>query len=67
MIKGKRGRRALYGLVGAVMAFTAVGGAAAKETKPYKAPELRLVRGTEDYDLTGNTYGKRPGSSKSII
>ena len=59
MIKGKRGRRALYGLVGAVMAFTAVGGAAAKETKPYKAPELRLVRGTEDYDLTeGITYDK---------
>lgn len=59
MIKGKRGRRALYGLVGAVMAFTAVGGAAAKEAKPYKAPELRLVRGTEDYDLTeGITYDK---------
>lgn len=59
MIRGKRGRRALYGLVGAVMAFTAVGGAAAKETKPYKAPELRLVRGTEDYDLTeGITYDK---------
>lgn len=59
MIKGKRGRRALYGLVGAVMAFTAVGGAAAKEAKPYKAPELRLVRGTEDYDLTEDiTYDK---------
>lgn len=59
MIKGKRGRRALYGLVGAVMAFTAVGGAAAKEAKPYKAPELRLVRGTEDYELTeGITYDK---------
>ena len=59
MIKGKRGRRALYGLVGAVMVFTSVGGAVAKEIKPYKAPELRLVRGTEDYDLTeGITYDR---------
>lgn len=59
MIKGKRSRRALYGLVGAIMTFTAVGGAAAKEAKPYKAPELRLVRGTQDYDLTeGITYNK---------
>ena len=52
-------RRALYGIAAAIMAATAIGGVAAKETQPYKAPELRLVKGSQEYDLLeGITYNK---------
>ena len=55
----KQGRRILYGLVGAVMAATAIGSVAAKESKPYDAPELRLAKGMEDYNLLeGITYNE---------
>lgn len=58
-MRKKKSHRAIYGLLGTVVAVTAIGNVAAKETKPYKAPELRLVKGTEDYDLTeGITYDK---------
>lgn len=58
-MRKKKSHRAIYGLLGTVVAVTAIGNVAAKETKPYKAPELRLARGTEDYDLTeGITYDK---------
>ena len=58
-MRKKKSHRAIYGLLGTVVAVTAIGNVAAKETKPYKAPELRLVRCTEDYDLTeGITYDK---------
>ena len=59
MKRKKKNHRAIYGLMGAVVAATTIGTVAAKEIKPYKAPELRLVQGTEDYDLTeGITYDK---------
>ena len=59
MRKRSKSRRAIYGIVGAIMAVTAIGSVAAKESKPYKAPELRLLQGTQDYDLTdGITYNK---------
>ncbi len=59
MKRKKKNYRAIYGLMGAVVAATTIGTVAAKEIKPYKAPELRLVQGTEDYDLTeGITYDK---------
>lgn len=52
-------RRALYGIAAVIMAATAIGGVAAKETQPYKAPELRLVKGSQEYDLLeGITYNK---------
>ena len=58
-MKKKQGRRVLYGLVGAVMAATAIGGVAAKESKPYDAPELRLAKGMDDYNLLeGITYNE---------
>lgn len=58
-MRKKKSHRAIYGLLGTVVAVTAIGNVAAKETKPYKAPELRLVKGTEEYDLTeGITYDK---------
>lgn len=58
-MRKKKSHRAIYGLLGTVVAVTAIGNVAAKEIKLYKAPELRLVQGTEDYDLTeGITYDK---------
>jgi len=58
-MKKKQGRRVLYGLVGVVMAATAIGGVAAKESKPYDAPELRLAKGMDDYNLLeGITYNE---------
>ena len=58
-MRKKKSHRAIYGLLGTVVAVTAIGNVAAKETNPYKAPELRLVKGTEEYDLTeGITYDK---------
>ena len=52
-------RHALYGIAAVIMAATAIGGVAAKETQPYKAPELRLVKGSQEYDLLeGITYNK---------
>lgn len=57
--KKKTNRRALYGLLGAAVAVTAVGSVAAKEVKPYKVTELRLAQGSTDYDLMeGITYDK---------
>ena len=59
MRRRSKSRRAIYGIVGAIMAVTAIGSVAAKESKPYKAPELRLLQGTENYDLMdGITYNK---------
>ncbi len=59
MKRKKKSHRAIYGLMGAVVAATTIGTVAAKEIKPYKAPELRLVQGSENYDLTeGITYDK---------
>lgn len=52
MKRKKKSHRAIYGLMGAIVVATTIGTIAAKETKPYKAPELRLVRGSVDYDLT---------------
>ena len=60
MKRKKKSHRAIYGLMGAVVAATTIGTVAAKETKPYKAPELRLVQGSVDYDLTeGITYDNK--------
>lgn len=60
MKRKKKSHRAIYGLMGAVVAATTIGTVTAKETKPYKAPELRLVQGSVDYDLTeGITYDNK--------
>ena len=58
--KRKKSRRSIYGIMGALMLITAVGSVAAIESKPYKAPELRLLQGAEDYDLTeGIEYNQK--------
>ena len=60
MKRKKKSHRAIYGLMGAVVAATTIGTVAARDIKPYKAPELRLVQGSVDYDLTeGITYDNK--------
>ena len=51
MRKKSSGRRAVYGILGAIMALTAINSVSAKETKPYEATELRLAKGSTDYNL----------------
>lgn len=51
MRKKSNGRRAVYGILGAIMALTAINSVSAKETKPYEATELRLAKGSSDYNL----------------
>ena len=53
MKKKRKSRGLLYAVMSVLLAVGAIGGVAAKEltSKPYDAPDLHLVMGSENYDL----------------
>ena len=56
-MRNKRGRLILMGLLSLLVVGGTIGGALAEEMRPYKAPELRLEQGADEYDLMeGITY-----------